>query len=118
MKAFVVSRPSCEIAVGMIEGALKLTYTESCTMKSHETMGKGLKRQNNSFSDENERMSGWMYSPKGEFASEPVDLVAPYLYKYEAVISNSMVEFAPKSLSVAFIIAISSFIPDFLLTPA
>lgn len=56
--------------------------------------------------------------PKGELAREPVERVAPYLYKYEAVISNSMVAFAPKSLSVAFIIAISSFIPDFLLTPA
>lgn len=60
----------------------------------------------------------WCYVPKGEFAREPVERVAPYLYKYDAVISNSMVELAPKSLSVALIIAISSFIPDFLLTPA
>lgn len=58
------------------------------------------------------------YEPNGEFAREPVERVAPYLYKYDAVISNSMVEFAPKSLSVALIIEISSFIPDFLLTPA
>lgn len=58
------------------------------------------------------------YEPNGEFASEPVERVAPYLNKYDAVISNSMVEFAPKSLSVAFIIAIRVFIPDFLLTPA
>lgn len=59
-----------------------------------------------------------IYEPKGEFAREPVEREFPYLYKYEAVISNSMVEFAPKSLSVALIIEISSFIPDFLLTPA
>lgn len=56
--------------------------------------------------------------PNGEFAREPVERVAPNLYKYDAVISNSMVELAPKSLSVALIIAISSFSPDFLLTPA
>lgn len=36
-----------------------------------------------------------IYEPNGELASEPVDRVAPYLNKYEAVISNSMVEFAP-----------------------
>lgn len=59
-----------------------------------------------------------VYEPNGELAREPVERVAPYLNKYDAVISNSMVEFAPKSLSVAFIIAISSFMPDFLLTPA
>lgn len=37
----------------------------------------------------------WEYEPNGEFAREPVERVAPYLNKYEAVISNSMVEFAP-----------------------
>jgi hypothetical protein len=58
------------------------------------------------------------YEPNGEFAREPVERVAPYLNKYDAVISNSMVELAPKSLSVAFMSAISSFIPAFLLTPA
>lgn len=37
----------------------------------------------------------WKYEPNGEFAREPVERVAPYLNKYEAVISSSMVEFAP-----------------------
>ena len=58
------------------------------------------------------------YKPNGELAREPVEREAPNLYKNEAVINNSMVEFTPKSLSVAFMIVISSFIPDFLLTPA
>jgi hypothetical protein len=48
----------------------------------------------------------------------PVDFVAPYLYKYDAAIKYSMLAFAPKSLSVALINAISSPTPDFLLTPA
>ena len=60
----------------------------------------------------------WKFIPKGELARLPVERTAPYLYKYEAVISNSIEEFAPKSLSVALIIEMSSFIPDFLLTPA
>lgn len=42
-----------------------------------------------------ERRRPCIYEPNGEFASEPVERVAPYLNKYEAVISNSMVELAP-----------------------
>lgn len=57
-------------------------------------------------------------SPKGEGTMLPVDFVAPYLYKYDAAIKYSMLAFAPKSLSVALINAISSPTPDFLLTPA
>jgi hypothetical protein len=56
--------------------------------------------------------------PNGEGTMLPVDFDAPYLYKYEAAIIYSMLAFTPKSLSVALIIAISSFAPDFLLTPA
>lgn len=63
-------------------------------------------------------LEGEFHEPNGELAREPVDFVAPNLNKNEAVISNSTVEFAPKSLSVTFIIAINSFIPAFLLTPA
>lgn len=89
------------------------TKTLACSIKTDSVRGlklKGLKIA--------EQWNEWVYEPNGELAREPVERVAPYLNKYDAVISNSMVEFAPKSLSVAFIIAISSFMPDFLLTPA
>lgn len=56
--------------------------------------------------------------PNGEFASEPVEREAPNLYKFEAVMRRSKVALAPASLSVAFIVAMNSFRPAFLLTPA
>lgn len=57
-------------------------------------------------------------SQNGDGTMLPVDFDAPNLYKCDAAIRYSMLAFTPKSLSVALIMAISSLIPDFLLTPA
>lgn len=57
--------------------------------------------------------------PNGDGTIEPIVAVEwPNLNRYDAAIIISIVEFAPRSLSVAFNVAISSFSTAFLLIPA
>ena len=59
------------------------------------------------------------FIPNGDGTMEPIVACEwPNLNRYDAAIIISIVEFAPRSLSVAFNVAINSFNTAFLLMPA
>ena len=58
------------------------------------------------------------YLPKGLGTMEPVERVAPNLYRFEATIMYSILAFLPSSASVAFTTVIKALTVAFAFTPA